>query len=106
MARFKEEGKGKKEEGNRDKFSVKFRKLPISIRKVLIEAIEFGGSTMDDGLYQHVGGESGSYWSRRRVYDRAGQPCRRPACCRAGSVIQKTVIAHRSTYFCPTCQKR
>jgi len=78
--------------------------LVEAIRKILNEAIKSGGSTMDDGLYQHVGGESGNSWSRRRVYDRTGQPCRRPACKKSGSVIQKTVIGHRSTYFCPSCQ--
>ncbi|MBI5356572.1 bifunctional DNA-formamidopyrimidine glycosylase/DNA-(apurinic or apyrimidinic site) lyase [Candidatus Collierbacteria bacterium] len=75
-----------------------------AIREILYEAIRFGGSTMGDGLYQHVGGESGSYWSRRRVYDRGGQPCRRPACRKIGAVIRKTAIAHRSTYWCPNCQ--
>lgn len=70
-----------------------------SIRKVLSEAIKFGGSTMDDGLYQHVGGESGNYWSRRRVYDREGEPC-----LRCKTAIKKGVIGQRSTYWCPKCQ--
>ena len=70
-----------------------------SIRKVLSEAIEFGGSTMADGLYQHVSGEAGNYWSRRRVYDREGQPCRR---CR--TPIAKTIIGQRATYWCSNCQ--
>jgi formamidopyrimidine-DNA glycosylase len=70
-----------------------------SIRKVLTESIKFGGSTMDDGLYQHVSGESGNYWSRRRVYDREGEPC-----LRCKTAIKKGVIGQRSTYWCPGCQ--
>ncbi len=79
-------------------------KLRDAIRKVLTEAIDAGGSTMADGLYRRVGGEAGDYWPRRRVYDREGQPCRRPACKKSGSRIQKTIIAQRSTYWCPSCQ--
>ena len=73
--------------------------LVEAIRKILNEAIKSGGSTMDDGLYQHVGGESGNYWSRRRVYDRAGEPC-----LRCKTLIKKGVIDQRSTYWCPGCQ--
>jgi len=102
-AKFREEGRGKREEGGENQLG-KFRKLPISIRKVLLEAIETGGSTMDDKLYRHVSGQTGDYWSRRRVYDREGEPCRRPACRKTNVVIQKTVIGQRSTYFCPSCQ--
>ena len=35
-----------------------------SIKNTLTEAIKYGGSTMDDGLYQHVSGKSGNYWSQ------------------------------------------
>ena len=38
---------------------------------------------------------------RFAVYDRAGLPCRR---CR--TTIERIVQAGRSTYFCPSCQKR
>jgi len=89
--------------------SVKFRpaepgpasqdKLHHAIKRVLTQAIELGGSTMDDGLYQHVGGESGNYWSRRRVYDREGEPC-----LRCKKPIEKGVIGQRSTYWCSSCQ--
>jgi len=73
--------------------------LIYSMRKILTEAIDSGGSTMADGLYQHVGGESGNYWSRRRVYDREEEPC-----LRCKTPIKKVVIGQRSTYWCPNCQ--
>jgi len=78
--------------------------MHTAINKVLTEAIDAGGSTMADGLYRQTGGQAGDYWPRRRVYDREGQLCRRPACKKAGAVIQKTVIGQRSTYWCPSCQ--
>jgi formamidopyrimidine-DNA glycosylase len=78
--------------------------IHTAIRRVLTEAIDSGGSTMTDQLYRQVSGKTGNYWPRRRVYDRAGRPCRRPACRQRNTLIQKTVIAHRSTYFCPSCQ--
>lgn len=98
-ARFKEEGRRKKVKGKKNE-PVKFRKLHHAVRKVLTEAIKYGGSTMDDGLYLHVGGESGSYWSRRRVYDREGEPC-----LRCKSPVKKGVIGQRSTFWCPACQR-
>ena len=70
-----------------------------SIKNTLTEAIKYGGSTMDDGLYQHVSGKSGNYWSRRRVYDREGEPC-----LRCKTPVKKGVIGQRSTYWCPECQ--
>ena len=79
-----------------DKLSVK---LLSAIRKVLTEAIDSGGSTMDDKLYRHVSGQTGDYWSRRRVYDREGQPC-----LRCKTPIKKVFIGQRSTYWCPNCQ--
>ncbi len=78
--------------------------IHAAIRKVLTEAIAAGGSTMADRLYRQVGGEAGDYWSRRRVYDREGEPCRRPACRKINAHIQKITIGQRSAYFCPSCQ--
>lgn len=71
-----------------------------AINKILSEAIKSGGSTMNDGLYQHIGGESGNYWPRRRVYGRENEPC-----LRCKSPVKKGVIGQRSTYWCPRCQQ-
>jgi formamidopyrimidine-DNA glycosylase len=40
--------------------------------------------------------------ARFRVYDRAGEPCRRANC--AGVIAQRTQ-AGRTTYYCPVCQR-
>lgn len=69
------------------------------IRAVLAEAIERSGTTFS--MYRTVWGESGGYGDRLRVYDRAGDPCRR-----CGTAIRRIVQGQRSTFFCPVCQAR
>ncbi|MBK9140477.1 MAG: bifunctional DNA-formamidopyrimidine glycosylase/DNA-(apurinic or apyrimidinic site) lyase [Verrucomicrobia bacterium] len=86
-------------------------RLRRAIRAVLREAIRFGstvpldwaGAGSGDGLfyYGRAEGVPDYYDERLRVYDRAGQPCRR---CR--TPIQRIVQAARSTFFCPTCQTK
>src|SRR3712207_5331536 len=72
-------------------------RLIAAIRQVLTEAIGEGGTTFSQHL--NALGEAGQYWSRRRVYGRAGEPC--PTC---GTPVSRTVLAQRSTHFCPSCQ--
>jgi len=84
-------------------------RLIAAIRKVLGEAIRFGstiqlnhgGADARDGLFYFGRAEDvpDYYEERLRVYDRAGQGCRR---CR--TPIRRIVQAARSTFFCPKCQ--
>jgi len=67
------------------------------IRSVLRQAIAAGGSSLRD--YRNADGEPGWFRVRHRVYDREGEPCPR---CR--TAIEHTVVASRSTWFCPRCQ--
>jgi formamidopyrimidine-DNA glycosylase len=88
---------------------VQIARLVAAIRKVLAEAIRFGstiqlnhgGADASDGLFYFGRAESAPdyYEERLRVYDRAGQRCRR---CR--TPIRRMVQAARSTFFCPNCQ--
>lgn len=75
-------------------------KLFHSIRLVLEEAIEAGGSTLSD--YAGVDGAQGGFQHRFRVYDREGEPCPTPDC---GGTIARVVQAGRSTFWCPRCQR-
>lgn len=84
---------------------VSLKRLHSAIKKILTEAIEYGGSTISDQLYRHVGGRAGGYQKRFKVYDREGEPCLRPACRQAGVKIKKIKLGQRSTYFCPKCQR-
>jgi formamidopyrimidine-DNA glycosylase len=86
-------------------------RLWTSIRSVLLQAIECGstvplnypGTGKRDGLF-YFGGAPGApnyYEERLLVYDRAGHPC--PKC---GTPIKRRVQAARSTFYCPSCQRR
>lgn len=75
-----------------------WRKLISSIREVLAQAIECGGSTISD--YVNADQEGGYFQVNFQVYAREGERC---GTCR--SIIRKTQIAGRASYFCSTCQK-
>jgi formamidopyrimidine-DNA glycosylase len=81
-----------------------------AIRQVLTEAIRFGSTIplhhgaspqRQDGLFYYgLATDAPDYYRERlRVYDRAGQPCRR---CKTS--IRRIVQAARSTFYCPHCQ--
>ena len=67
-------------------------------RQILREAIRLGGTSFSH-FYQ-VDGRTGSYWAKRKVYNRTGEPCRR---CK--TLIKKTRCAGRGTHYCPNCQR-
>lgn len=73
-----------------------------AISLVLRDAIEHEGSTLSDGTYRNALNLDGGYQTQHRVYDRAGQSCRR--CQQA--LIRRIVQAQRSTFFCPNCQRK
>lgn len=72
-------------------------RIVLSIREVLAEAIDAGGSTISD--YRHTDGSSGEFQDRFRVYDRKGE-----ACLTCGKKISSRVMGGRSTYWCAGCQ--
>ena len=73
--------------------------LVRTVREVLAEAIEAGGSSLRD--YVNSRGEAGYFQNNFSVYDRAGKPCTICA-----TPIRSLVLAQRSTFFCPRCQAR
>lgn len=75
------------------------RKLYDAIIAVLTEAIAAGGSSISD--YVDAEGRKGFFQISHRVYQRAGEPC--VSC---GAVIRRTIVAQRSSHFCPACQRR
>lgn len=72
-------------------------KLRQAIQKILGEAIAHRGSSISD--YRDADGQPGSFQLRHRAYGREGRPCFR---CRVK--IRRTIVAGRSSYFCPRCQ--
>jgi formamidopyrimidine-DNA glycosylase len=72
--------------------------LVRAARRVLVRAIERGGSSIDD--FVRPDGSDGQYQTERKVYAREGEPCPR---CR--TAIERVVIGQRSAHFCPSCQR-
>jgi formamidopyrimidine-DNA glycosylase len=75
-------------------------RLVSSIRDVLSEAIDAGGSTLRD--YRQAGGDLGYFQHAFRVYGREGAACPAPKC---RGTIGRTVQSGRSTFACPVCQR-
>jgi formamidopyrimidine-DNA glycosylase len=77
-------------------------KLHAAMGDILQAAIRHQGSTLRDGTYRIARNQSGDYQMFHRVYQRAGDPCLQ---CNAAQIV-RIVQAQRSTFFCPTCQRR
>jgi formamidopyrimidine-DNA glycosylase len=75
------------------------QRLAQAIRQTLQAALDLGGSTLRD--FRDAHGMAGQFQLSAQVYGRAGEPC--TVC---GAPIRRIVQAQRSTFFCPTCQKR
>ncbi len=75
-------------------------RLRRSIRPVLEEGLRHGGTSLDDLAYLLPDGRAGEFLTRLRVYGREDQPC-----LRCGTPIIRRVVAGRSTYSCPSCQR-
>jgi formamidopyrimidine-DNA glycosylase len=71
--------------------------LRRAVRGVLRRSIACQGTTIRD--YQWDEGRSGGFAAKLKVYGRQGRPCRR-----CGGLIERNVLAGRSTFFCPGCQ--
>ena len=78
--------------------AVRCERLVTAVRQVLQDAIDAGGTTISD--FQTVDGSEGKFSRHLDVYDRAGEPCH--ACSRD---IRRVVMAGRSTFYCPACQR-
>jgi formamidopyrimidine-DNA glycosylase len=69
-----------------------------NVQSVLRRSIRKGGSSISD--YVRPDGSDGAYQKTHFVYARTGEPCRR-----CGTPVRRTVIAQRSSHYCPACQR-
>jgi formamidopyrimidine-DNA glycosylase len=76
------------------------KKILINSKKVLLEAINKGGSSIKD--FKNISGNYGGFQSEFKVYQREGLKCKRTNCI---GIIKKKNISNRSTFFCNSCQK-
>jgi formamidopyrimidine-DNA glycosylase len=74
-------------------------RLRDGIVATLEAGLRNGGASVDD--YRDARGERGTMQDEFLVHAREGKPC--PRC---GAEIRRIVVAGRSTYFCPSCQRR
>ncbi len=74
-------------------------RLREGIVATLEAGLRSGGASVDD--YRDARGERGAMQDEFLVHTREGKPC--PRC---GAEIRRIVVTGRSTYFCPSCQRR
>jgi len=72
--------------------------LHRALQGILNKAIVMRGSSISDFL--DAEGLPGEYQRHHRVYGREGQPC-----FRCKTLVRRVIVAGRSSYFCPNCQK-
>lgn len=76
----------------------RLQRLAESVKHVLAEAIEAGGTTLRD--FYGGDGKPGYFQFRLDVYGRAGEPCRH-----CGMALAHKVIGQRASFYCPRCQR-
>jgi len=74
------------------------RRLHSAIQKVLGEAVERRGTSLSD--YRDLLGDEGTFQNVLDVYGREDEVCRR-----CGGTITRIVLAGRSAFLCPDCQR-
>lgn len=74
-------------------------RLCAELRRILLEAIAAGGSTISD--YRNAYGKSGIFQDSFQVYGKKGEPC--PGCAKP---LQTAQIAGRTSTHCPHCQRK
>ncbi|MCX6781563.1 MAG: bifunctional DNA-formamidopyrimidine glycosylase/DNA-(apurinic or apyrimidinic site) lyase [Candidatus Magasanikbacteria bacterium] len=74
------------------------QKIYDSIRKVMTEAIKYGGSSAEN--YLNLYGKEGGFVPHLKVYGRGKEKCRR-----CGSILKTIKLGGRGTVYCEKCQK-
>ena len=82
--------------------SRRVEKITAATHDVITEAIDAGGSTLQD--FRGVGGDEamGYFVHNFQVYGREGESCMKEDC---NGAIKRIVQSNRSTFYCPDCQR-
>lgn len=78
--------------------AARWERLAGAVRAVLEAAIDEGGTTLND--FSDGDGNPGYFQVSLSVYGREGEPCSR-----CGAAVRRAVLAGRSTFYCPRCQR-
>jgi formamidopyrimidine-DNA glycosylase len=73
-------------------------RLRKELQKILRRAIQMRGSSIYD--FVDAEGLAGDYQRHHRAYGREGKKC-----IRCGAKIKRIIVAGRSSFFCPECQR-
>lgn len=76
----------------------RYDRLSEAVKVVLAEAIQMGGSTLNDFLDPQ--GVPGYFTQKLNVYGREGKRCKQ---CKTG-IIRRVLLAQRSSFYCAVCQ--
>ena len=76
----------------------RYQVLTQCIKQILSEAINNGGTTLND--FSNIDGEPGYFSQVLSVYGRNDMPC-----VRCDGTIKRIVQNQRASYYCPRCQK-
>ena len=76
----------------------RWERITSVVKEVLRAAIRQGGTTLND--FEGPDGTAGYFQVFLRVYGREGEEC-----LECGAVVRKKVLAGRSTFYCPRCQR-
>ena len=76
----------------------RYQVLTQCIKQILAEAINNGGTTLND--FSNIDGEPGYFSQVLSVYARNDMPCYR-----CDGTIKRIVQNQRASYYCPRCQK-
>lgn len=79
---------------------VRSSRLAVTVRDVISEAIDAGGSTLRD--FAGADGALGYFQHRFRAYGQEGEPCPTQGC---DGTISRIVQSGRSTFYCGRCQR-
>ena len=82
--------------------SSRVERITAATHEVITEAIDAGGSTLQD--YRGVEGDEdmGYFIHNFQVYGQEGESCQKEGC---NAVIKRIVQSNRSTFYCPNCQR-
>ena len=75
----------------------RMKKLVEAIKKILIQAIKSGGTTLQD--FYMSDGNPGYFKQKLKVYGREKEPC-----VKCGEPISIRILGQRSTFYCRICQ--
>jgi formamidopyrimidine-DNA glycosylase len=76
------------------------KRLFESVKKIIEQAINHGGSSGADEAFIQIDGKKGTHQRFFLVYQKENQPC--PVC---KTPIERIKQGGRSSFFCPNCQK-